>query len=174
MTTNCYSHCLLPTPIGQVGVIASGNGLVEVMIGRSLEELAQAINRKYPTSMTLGDSAAVKACLQLAEYFNGQRRVFDLRIDFSHRRDFTLSILQELARVPFGETLTYGELARRAGFPGRARAAGQVMATNLLPLILPCHRVVGHGGRLTGYSGGEGIKTKRWLLDFENCLMKNM
>ncbi len=173
MSLEGYGYCLLSTPIGWVGVVASEKRVIEVVIGSSHDDLSGVIRCKYPMALRDDEGMAAKACLQLDEYFRGTRRNFDLNVDLSGRTNFAVSILQHLARVPFGEILTYGELASRAGFPGRARAVGQVMATNRHPLILPCHRVIGSGGRLTGYSGGNGIKTKQWLLNFENnALMK--
>ncbi|OHB33115.1 MAG: hypothetical protein A2X84_00980 [Desulfuromonadaceae bacterium GWC2_58_13] len=170
-----YEYCLLSTPIGPVGVAAFNDAVADVWIGLNQDHLLHAIVRKFPSSVLVDDGMAARACLQLGEYFRGERRGFDLRLDWSGRSDFALSILHQLALLPFGETLTYGDLAGRAGYPGRARATGQVMAANRLPLILPCHRIIGSGGRLSGYSGGEGIKTKRWLLDFENkIMMKNI
>ncbi len=165
--------CLLSTPVGWVAVMASGERVVEVLIGSSREALSSIIGSKYRTVSQDDTGVASNACLQLDEYFKGVRRHFDLEVDLRGRTPFAKLILQHLARVPFGETLTYGELAERAGYPGCARAVGKVMATNRIPLILPCHRIVGRDRRLTGYSGGDGIKTKRLLLDFEyNELMK--
>lgn len=76
-------------------------------------------------------------------------------------------VLQTLQGIPFGATTSYGQLAMMAGHPGAARAVGGVMAANPFPLIIPCHRVLGAGGKLGGYSGGKGVATKKWLLAFE-------
>ena len=80
---------------------------------------------------------------------------------------FARDVLAALQQVPAGATVSYGELAARAGHPGAARAVGRVMAGNPLPLVVPCHRVVGANGALTGYSGAAGVATKKWLLEFE-------
>lgn len=112
---------------------------------------------------------------QLAEYFAGQRRVFDLPVDWSgcsRAQQQVLSVLYD--SVGYGETVTYGELAQRAvagpdGISLPARAIGRIMGSNPLPLIVPCHRVVAGNG-LGGYSGGTGIEIKRWLLIFEGAL----
>jgi methylated-DNA-[protein]-cysteine S-methyltransferase len=112
---------------------------------------------------------------QLAEYFAGQRRVFDLPLDWSscsRAQHQVLSVLYD--SVGYGETVTYGELAQRAvagpdGISLPARAIGRIMGSNPLPLIVPCHRVVAGNG-LGGYSGGTGIEIKRWLLIFEGAL----
>ena len=112
---------------------------------------------------------------QLAEYFAGQRQVFDLPVDWSgcsRAQHQVLSVLYD--SVSYGETVTYGELAQRAvagpdGISLPARAIGRIMGSNPIPLIVPCHRVVAGNG-LGGYSGGTGIEIKRWLLIFEGAL----
>src|SRR5580693_8722556 len=112
---------------------------------------------------------------QLAEYFAGQRQVFDLPVDWSacsRAQHQVLSVLYD--SVTYGETVTYGELAQRAvagpdGISLPARAIGRIMGSNPIPLIVPCHRVVAGNG-LGGYSGGTGIEIKRWLLIFEGAL----
>jgi methylated-DNA-[protein]-cysteine S-methyltransferase len=116
---------------------------------------------------------------QLAEYFAGQRQVFDLPLDWSscsRAQHQVLSVLYDSAG--YGETLTYGDLAQRAvagpdGISLPARAIGRIMGSNPLPLIVPCHRVVAGNG-LGGYSGGTGIEIKRWLLIFEGALPATM
>jgi methylated-DNA-[protein]-cysteine S-methyltransferase len=104
---------------------------------------------------------------QLNEYFAGHRRGFDVPLDLSACPPFTLRVLTALRAVPFGTTLSYGELAARAGAPRAARAVGRAMAANPLPIVIPCHRVLAANGQLGGYSGGEGVPTKEWLLAFE-------
>jgi methylated-DNA-[protein]-cysteine S-methyltransferase len=112
---------------------------------------------------------------QLAEYFAGQRQVFDLPVDWSGCSRAQLQVLSVLYdSAGYGETVTYGELAQRAvagpdGISLPARAIGRIMGSNPLPLIVPCHRVVAGKG-LGGYSGGTGIEIKRWLLIFEGAL----
>jgi methylated-DNA-[protein]-cysteine S-methyltransferase len=105
---------------------------------------------------------------QLDEYFAGTRREFDLDVDLSPAREFGRSVLEQLARVPYGELTTYGELAARAGRPRAARAVGTVMNRNPVPIVLPCHRVVGSSGSLVGYAGG--LERKRLLLELEGAL----
>ena len=104
---------------------------------------------------------------ELDEYFAGERRAFDLSLDLRGLPAFTLSVLDELARVPYGETTTYGTLAARIGHPRAARAVGTVMNRNRIPIVLPCHRVVGSSGDLTGYAGG--LDVKRTLLELEGA-----
>ncbi len=105
---------------------------------------------------------------ELDEYFAGRRREFDLALDLRALPPFTVTVLEELARVPYGETTTYGELAARVGRPSAARAVGTVMNRNRIPIVLPCHRVVGSTGSLVGYAGGLELKAK--LLELEGAL----
>jgi methylated-DNA-[protein]-cysteine S-methyltransferase len=104
---------------------------------------------------------------ELDEYFHGERRGFDLSLDLRGLPPFTVAVLRELARVPYGETTTYGTLAGQVGHPRAARAVGTVMNRNRIPIVLPCHRVVGSTGDLTGYAGG--LEVKQALLELEGA-----
>ena len=101
----------------------------------------------------------------LTKYFAGKVQDFDVPLDLTGVTPFQRRVLQCCARIPFGQVLTYAELARKAGKPGAARAVGRVMATNPIPVVIPCHRVVDSGLRLRGYGGG--LKMKRGLLERE-------
>ena len=105
---------------------------------------------------------------QLDEYFAGDRREFALPLDLGSAGGFRLRALESMGRVPFGETVTYAELAARAGNPRAARAAGHACATNPIPIVLPCHRVLGSDGGLHGYGGG--LHVKEQLLRLEGAL----
>ena len=102
---------------------------------------------------------------ELDEYFEGRRRDFDLPLDLRGREGFSRDILERLARVPYGEVTTYKSLAVEAGNPRAARAVGTIMNRNPIPIVLPCHRVVGSNGSLVGYGGG--LERKRLLLDLD-------
>jgi methylated-DNA-[protein]-cysteine S-methyltransferase len=105
---------------------------------------------------------------QLEEYFTGRRRTFDLAVDLGLSRGFRRLVLERLhADVGYGETLSYLELATRAGNPKASRAVGSAMATNPIPIVVPCHRVLRTGGHLGGYGGG--LDVKRWLLALEGA-----
>ena len=111
------------------------------------------------------DAAPFRDALwQLAEYFAGERRAFDLRLRASGS-DFQRSVWDQLVRIPYGETTSYGELARRLGRPDAARAVGLANGRNPISIVVPCHRVIGASGTLTGYGGG--LDRKRFLLDLE-------
>jgi methylated-DNA-[protein]-cysteine S-methyltransferase len=102
----------------------------------------------------------------LADYFSGSRRVFNLPLAFDGT-DFQQQVWRELMRIPFGETVSYRQLAERIGRPRASRAVGLANGANPLPIIVPCHRVIGTDGSLTGFGGGPG--TKRWLLGHERA-----
>lgn len=101
---------------------------------------------------------------QLRAYFAGELQQFGLVLK-PLGTAFQLRVWELLQTIPFGETISYGELARRAGNPAASRAVGLANGSNPIPIIIPCHRVIGSNGKLTGYGGG--LETKRWLLDFE-------
>ena len=102
---------------------------------------------------------------QLSEYFAGERRTFDLVLT-PHGTPFQLAAWQVLRTIPYGETMTYGEQAVAMGRPRAVRAVGGANGRNPLAIVVPCHRVIGAGGQLTGYASG--LERKRWLLDFEH------
>jgi methylated-DNA-[protein]-cysteine S-methyltransferase len=144
-------------PMGPVGLAVGPAGLVHVDL------------RADPDLGNGGRSAEADAVArQLDEYFAGRRRRFDLRLDWSTAHGFRLTVLQTLAGVGYGETLSYGELAERAGSPRAYRAVGSTMATNPLAIVVPCHRVIASGRRIGGFGGGpDGIALKRALLAIE-------
>jgi methylated-DNA-[protein]-cysteine S-methyltransferase len=103
---------------------------------------------------------------QLHAYFDGTLREFDLPLD-PQGTDFQLTVWRELTKIPFGTTISYGELARRVGNPAASRAVGAANGNNPIPIVIPCHRVIGANGSLTGFGGG--IETKKWLLGLEQA-----
>lgn len=106
---------------------------------------------------------------QLREYFEGKRRQLDLPLDLRGVTPFRAEVLRELAKVPYGETTTYTELARAVGNPKAVRAVGSACATNPLPILIPCHRVLRADGALGGYRGG--VDAKRYLLQLEGIVV---
>jgi methylated-DNA-[protein]-cysteine S-methyltransferase len=138
------------SPIGELRVVCRDEDLVAVHTGEQLREPVAATWRHDP-------GMAGPAITQLQEYFAGERRVFDLPIVLEGT-PFQQTVWQALADITFGETIDYGELARRVGRPGAARAVGGANSRNPISIILPCHRVIGADGRLTGYAGGLEIK----------------
>jgi len=158
---------VVDSPIGDLLVAASDRGLAAISFDSepqdSLERLARIAGPRVLRSSRSVDGAR----RELDQYFAGRRRTFDLSLDLRALPPFTLSVLDQLARVPYGETTTYGALARRVGHPRAARAVGTVMNRNRIPIVLPCHRVVGATGSLTGYAGGLDVKEK--LLELEGA-----
>jgi methylated-DNA-[protein]-cysteine S-methyltransferase len=150
------------TPLGTLVVEASERGLTYIDLARSGDH--EHVSEPAPGSIL------AEAVRQLEEYFAGSRHDFDLPLDLQ-MGEFERRVLEELARVPYGTMVSYGELAAMAGHPGAARAVGNVMRSNQLMIILPCHRVIGADGSLRGYGGlGSGLEHKRWLLELEGAI----
>lgn len=158
----------VPSPIGDVVVAASPDGVVLVDWDR--DRALERLGRDLPgATLVEGGPLVAEAARQLTEYFAGTRAAFDLPIDWRLSRGFTLEVRRALAEVPFGETVTYGELARRVGRPTATRAVGSAMATNPVPIVVPCHRVLPAAGGLGNFSAPGGPTTKAWLLTHEGA-----
>jgi methylated-DNA-[protein]-cysteine S-methyltransferase len=158
---------IVDSPIGDLLVAASDRGVASIWFDPDPAEDLERLARIGGPRVLRSPSSVEEARRELDEYFEGRRRTFDLRLDLKALPPFTVSVLSELARVPYGETTTYGTLAQRVGRPHAARAVGTVMNRNRIPIVLPCHRVVGASGDLTGYAGG--LDRKRTLLDLEGA-----
>jgi methylated-DNA-[protein]-cysteine S-methyltransferase len=158
---------VVESPVGELLLAASDRGLASIWYdpdpGRDLERLARIAGPRVLRS----PRSVEPARKELDEYFEGKRRRFDLEVDLRALAPFTVPVLRELARVPYGATTTYGELAARVGRPRAARAVGTVMNRNRIPIVLPCHRVVGATGDLVGYAGG--LERKIALLELEGA-----
>ena len=144
-------------PVGWCRLVATEQGLAAIDLPR------QGAASHGEEQESAGPGSRAEALLdaveeQLQAFFRGDLQVFDLPLDLGGVTAFQRAVLLACARVPYGQVVSYGELARRAGFPGAARAVGQVMARNPLPLVIPCHRVIGSDGRLTGFGGGLALK----------------
>ena len=154
------SYTTVATPIGELTLVASETALTEVHFPRRFGRGSQ---------VPRGDNAILaRAAAQLADYFAGNRTSFDLPLDMGGT-DFEQRVWSLLREIPFGATLSYGDLARRLGTPKDARAVGAANGKNPIPIIVPCHRVIGANGDLTGFGGG--LETKRWLLVHEGALL---
>ncbi len=147
----------MPSPIGRLGVVTSSDDVVKVLFE------SDEIDDERGRISAAND--VPPAARELAEYFSGQRRDFTVPLDFRFVSGFRADVLRELVRVPFGETTTYGELARKVGNPKAVRAVGSACANNPLPLLVPCHRVLRADGTLGGYRGG--LEAKCLLLELE-------
>ena len=157
------------TPVGPLLVGVSDRGLCRVAFdpepGAELDRLA----REFGSRVLRSPRALDRVRSELDEYFAGRRRAFDLELDLRAAPDFHRRVLAELSEVEYGHTTTYGALAAQVGSPRAARAVGTVMNRNPLPIVLPCHRVIGANGKLTGYAGGLG--RKETLLRLEGAIL---
>jgi len=149
-------YATLPSPIGLLSVLASNRGLAEVRFANHRQAL--------PVTGECKNEFIEAGLEQLKEYFASKRQVFDLTLD-EGGTDFQRSVWAALRAIPFGETASYGDIAKAINNPNAARAVGMANNRNPLPIITPCHRVIGSDGSLTGFGGGLDIK--RWLLEHE-------
>jgi methylated-DNA-[protein]-cysteine S-methyltransferase len=163
------AYASVDSPLGPLVVATTPRGLVRVAYTEpgAQDEVLEDLAARVSPRMLEAPERLDEARRELDEYFAGRRRAFDLALDLRALPSFTVSVLGALARVPYGETTTYGELASRVGHPKAARAVGTVMNRNRIPIVLPCHRVVGSTGDLTGYGGG--LDRKRTLLELEGA-----
>lgn len=153
-------YTYVDTPIGPFMLAGSDTAL-------SAASFPRGDRRREPASGWIEARAPLAAAAeQIEEYFAGARRAFDLELAVEGTR-FQRRVWRALRSIPFGELRSYGELAREIGRPGASRAVGAANGANPLPLVVPCHRVVGADGSLTGFGGG--LETKRWLLEFEGA-----
>jgi methylated-DNA-[protein]-cysteine S-methyltransferase len=146
---------IIHSPVGLLAVTAHPGGLCRIVFlkGRTVSETGR------------GSTLLRRACRQLGEYFAGTRKVFDLPLDLSFGTPFQQAVWRACAAIPFGKTCSYGDLATAAGYPGAARAVGNALNANRLPVVIPCHRVIAADGTLGGF--GAGLKIKRGLLCLE-------
>ncbi len=162
----------LETPAGRIWLAADEHGLRRVEFpphpGRSSPPPPLAATAAESSAGASNPAAARRilaaACDQLGEYFAGRRTDFDLPLA-PHGTAFQLRVWAELRSIPYGQTVSYGELARRVGRPRAARAVGAANGANPIPIIVPCHRVIGADGSLTGFGGGLAIKARLLALE---------
>jgi methylated-DNA-[protein]-cysteine S-methyltransferase len=155
------------TPLGPLLVAATDEGVVRVALpAERPDEVLDALARRVsPRVMRAPRQAVAQARRQLDEYFDGERRTFELPLDWRLTQGFRREVLRATAQIPFGETASYRDVATRAGRPAAVRAAGTALATNPLPIVVPCHRVLRTGGGLGNYLGGVEMKAR--LLELE-------
>jgi methylated-DNA-[protein]-cysteine S-methyltransferase len=158
------------TPLGNLQLVVSEAGLVAVEWDERLADLERYLSRlARPVHL---DPGPLKPYVkELREYLQCQRREFTIPIDWGLLRPFQREALKLVFEIPYGETSTYGAIAAALGRPKAGRAVGRANATNPMPLVIPCHRVVGSDGKLHGYGGGKGLPTKEWLLNMEGAVL---
>ena len=160
------------TPLGEVWAAISPRGLVRVDFGISNTSFEGAVRKQTKSEIEYAPKRLNDMVNQIKEYLMGKRKRFDLTIDWSVLASgFQRAALRAVFAIPYGETRTYAEISAQIGHPQAFRAMGRANATNPMPLVIPCHRVIGTDGKLHGYGGKGGLKTKAWLLKMEkeNC-----
>jgi methylated-DNA-[protein]-cysteine S-methyltransferase len=157
------------TPIGDLLVGVTEHGLCRIHFDPDPERELESLARDFGPRVLRASKPVDRVRKQLDEYFAGRRRAFEIDWDIRRLPAFNQRVLAELARVDYGTTTTYGQLAVRSGSPRAARAVGLVMNRNPIPIVLPCHRVVGTNGKLVGYAGG--LERKEQLLRLEGAIL---
>jgi len=165
-----YTGELKGTPIGDLWLAVSDLGLAAVEWGKSKADFESYLVKRFKRSVEFKPKMVTQAARELREYLKGKRRAFTLLIDWTLLRPFQQSVLRVTYAIPYGETRTYKEIGEHIGKLHAARAVGRAEATNPMPLVIPCHRVIGMDGKLHGYGMAEGIKTKEWLLKLEGAI----
>ncbi len=159
-------YTVFSTRWGHVGLVARGERLIASYLPDRAVEINRHIHRRWPDA--LEDRGALPDFRQqLFEYLDGRRTRFEVDIDLSDLPSFHRAVLTACRGIPFGQTASYAELAREVGRPRAARAVGQAMASNPLPLVIPCHRIIASDGTIGGFSSSRGVTQKERLLQHE-------
>jgi len=154
-------YCYVDSPIGELLLAGDDAGLAVIGFPKG------SMRRNPEPEWIFNERKLATARRQLREYFAGKRREFDLPLHLSGT-EFQVSVLKALREIPYGETVSYGEIARRIGRPKAVRAVGAANGRNPLPIVVPCHRVIGSTGDLTGFGGGLDTKEALLRLEAEN------
>ncbi len=157
------------SPVGRLLVAASGRGLCRISFDPEPERELDALARAFGARILRSPGPVDAVRRELDEYFEGERKEFDLPVDLTPLPHFQRQVLEELVRVTYGHVDTYGGLAQRIGKPRAARAVGGALNRNPIPIVVPCHRIVGASGSLTGYAGG--LERKEALLGLEGAIL---
>ena len=147
------------SPIGRIELVGDGAAVTSLSTERAGHLPLEALPEH-------SDSVLDRAATQLGEYFSGARQTFDVPVALAGT-EFQKAVWAQLDELPFGAVISYGEIGLATGRPTAGRAVGGAIGANPVPIIVPCHRVLASNHRITGYSGGNGIPTKAWLLDHE-------
>ena len=160
------AYAVVPSPLGDLVAAATPRGLVRLAYedGR-LDDVLDGLAGRISPRIVEAPARLDGARRELDEYFTGRRRDFDIPIDWTLTGGFVRRVLEATARIPYGETLSYRDVAERGGNIRATRAAGNALGANPMPVVIPCHRVLRTGGGMGGYTGG--LERKRFLLDLE-------
>ena len=158
----------MSSPLGPLFAAVNERGLCALDFGRKESEFLQRLDNR--TRLEKDFKAVQRVLAQLREYFAGDRSSFNLPVDISQLTPFQRSVLDVACRIAPGQVWTYHRVAAELGRPRSSRPVGGALARNPIPIVIPCHRVVASDGSLGGYSGGSGLKAKRWLLRLEGAL----
>jgi len=161
------AYALLDTPVGELLLAATARGLVRIAYpgSGSWDEVLESLASQISPRVLAAPKRLDEARRELDEYFAGRRHEFELPLDWRLSSGFTRRVLRATARIPYGQTSSYGQVATAAGSPRGHRAAGNALGANPIPIVVPCHRVLRTGGALGGYGGGP--ERKQALLEIE-------
>lgn len=163
--SNIY-YTIMDTLIGKLVIASTERGLVRIMLpSEERNDFYSYINRIYPEETLVEDQGGNQQVIdQLHEYFNGDRTTFSLSLEL-RGTEFQRSVWKVVSDVPYGQTRSYGEIAREIGRPKACRAVGGANGANPIPIVIPCHRVIGSDGSMTGFGGGIPLKKKLLRLE---------
>ena len=168
MKSKIYLNLFSTTMLGKIGIAVTDRGLLRLRMFQENEEDFQRLNTRYQEGEYLYSDKETKYILeQVRAYLNYEIREFDIPIDWTGYTDFQRAVLKKTLAIPYGETKSYGDIAAAVGSPKAFRAVGQAEKRNDVPLVIPCHRVIGSDGSLTGYGGKSNTHIKQQLLEFE-------
>jgi methylated-DNA-[protein]-cysteine S-methyltransferase len=165
-----YYGVMEKSPVGSIFIAVGDRGVVAIDIDVKEEAFVSRIRNKFKAIVIPSPERVEGVIKQLQEYFEGKRSSFRLNLYLNDLTHFQKRVLKATLDIPRGQITTYGEMARRLGKAQWARAVGQALARNPIPIVIPCHRVLAADGSLHGYSGGRGIETKAKLLQLEGAL----
>ena len=158
----------MSSPLGPLFAAVNRRGLCAVDFGRRESDFLNGLDPR--ARLEKNPKAVQHVMAQLREYFAGGRSTFNLPVDISQLTPFQRRVLEVTSHIVAGQVWTYHRVAERLGRPHSSRPVGQALASNPVPIVIPCHRVIASNGSLGGYSGGSGLKAKRWLLQLEGAL----
>ncbi len=155
------------TPLGTIWTAVSPQGLIAVSLWPDRTQFEAKIIKLTGSAPIFQPEKVTAVTAQIREYLNQKRQVFDLALDWSIMTPFQTLALKAVYEVGYGRTATYAQIAAQIGKPKAVRAVGRANATNPMPLVIPCHRILGSSGKLHGFSAPGGLETKAWLLRME-------